>query len=217
LTTEAGLKPSWRPAAKVAITVRRLLTIPWLFYPVAVIVAALLIAGGLRPEWPAPHYPTIAASRLGPTFVLHAEALANVQAGNQHYTYVDADEQGVPIGVRIARRSDTLAQAAQGALFALSPGDVAALAGKPCTLEIFYRPLPITTAASISVKWDGSANFVRLPIEPREGVVRLQLPAGEIGAGLRITPEIDLADYHYGVELVEVRITPGVATPIGTQ
>jgi hypothetical protein len=217
LTTEAGLKPSWRPAAKVAITVRRLLTIPWLFYPVAVIVAALLIAGGLRPEWPAPHYPTIAASRLGPTFVLHAEALANVQAGNEHYTYVDTDQQGVPIGVRIARRSDKLTQATQGALLAFAPSDIAALTGKPCTLEIFYRPLQITTAASILVKWDGSPNFVLVPIEPREGVVRLQLPAGDIGVGLRITPENDLADYHYGVELVEVRITPGVTASNGTQ
>jgi hypothetical protein len=185
-----------------------------IFYPLLALAAALLITLSLRPEWPPQPRISVAAERVGDALVFGVEALRQIDPGAEHVSHIARDEAGRPSGLRLARTMAALAGPNPddpGASLALTAPDQDALAGRPVVIEIFYRPVAVSQADALAVGLDDGTTtlWADAPLAPHEGMLRLLLPA-QAAPPQRLALRLQSArsDYNFGVELVEVRITP---------
>lgn len=185
---------------------------PLLFYPLVLIVAALVITVSLKPQsWPREPAP-VAAQLTDGTLVFQGEAFNSPSAGPEQDMTVVRDFWGRAQTLRIAQLpgQPEPTPAEQGVRLLMTPDQAARLEDKPATIEISYRPLPINMAyaLAVSIQGIGPANWVSAPLSPETGTVRFEVPAqfAVNGIGLRAISGND--DQAYGVEITRVVVTP---------
>jgi len=187
---------------------RTILFHPLALYPLVAGFAALAVLVSLRPAWPTRDLAAAPAVREGAAFDYGAVALAAAQAGPAHDMFI-VRGRDVPTAVRLARRMASVGQNAPGAALTLVPEDAEAFISRAVMAEIRYRPLPITTAEGLSLRWAGDETWVSIPTQPGEGRAQFHLPPpGAAPSGLEIRIDSTKADYAYGLELVWLRLIP---------
>jgi hypothetical protein len=185
---------------------------PLIFYPLALLVAAGVILFSLEPQRlprdPAP----VAGQVSGDALVLEGAAFNSPTGAPEQAMTVVRDIWGRPQSLRIAVQPGLSPPTAAetGIVIALAPESAALLEGKPLTVEIAYRPLPVNAASALAIRVQNGTEtpWVSAPIPPQAGSVRFELPAasGVAGIGLRaVTGEQDQA---YGVEITSIRAVP---------
>jgi len=184
---------------------------PLLFYPLAALLAAFVIALSLQPQsWPRDPAP-VTAERDGQWLVWSGEGFDSPSADDRHELTVVRDFWGRAQTLRIAQKSTgEPTPEEQGARILLSAEDAAALNGRPLTVEVSYNPLPINAAPALAVG-AGSAsatNWVRQDVPPQPATLRFNLPAqnGVNAIALRAISAAD--DQAYGLEITRIRIAP---------
>jgi hypothetical protein len=194
------------------------------FYPLAAIASAALIAASFGPalDPPKPAAQTGTAAPNG-VLVFGPEALTHVEVGDSQVAHVSRDGFLRPSGMQIATKKELRDPnpAVSGVRLVLNPAQAAQFAGKPLRVNVRVRPLPITNASALAVSAQvpGPYEWVSKPL-PAEAATALSFsfPAIE-GTGpeaIGFWPVPTAADYNYGVEIVEVRLsveTRPITTP----
>jgi hypothetical protein len=185
---------------------------PLIFYPLALIAAALLIGVSLQPwKWERPPAP-VAARQAEQTLVYSRTAFNSPAPSAEQHMFVVRDFWGRATALRIAvlpgQQPPTPAD--NGVRVLMMPDDAARLAGRPVTVEVSYNPSPVNAATSLAVSLRGASQsqWVAHEIPPQPNTVRFDLPAqGAVNAiGLRaISADHDQAS---AVEITRIRVTP---------
>lgn len=186
----------------------------WWFYPLLVAIAAALVivslgAGAFERSGRAQ-----TATMDGATHVFAAQALADgIVTHNGHLLHIAREFGLSPRAVRLGVRPGMGAASADrsGVQLLLAPEEGARLAGKALRVEIAFRRISVTNAASLAVGLEtgGPIAWVTQPIPPENGVMTFDLPASATApTALGFWVVSDKTDYNYGVEISRVRVTP---------
>jgi hypothetical protein len=185
---------------------------PLIFYPLAIIVAALLIGVSLEPQkWP--RQPGPAAAEMSEGALVYAAGGFNRPSPSpeQHMTVV-RDFWGSATALRIAVKPGQPAPtpAEQGVRVLMTPEDAARIEDRPVTVEITYTPSPVNAATGLAVSLQGigPADWVAQDIPPQPNTVRFELRAQMAvnAIGLRaLSADNDQAS---GLEITRIRVTP---------
>ena len=185
---------------------------PVIFYPLAILIAALSIVVSLRPQsWPREPAP-ISATRDGEWLVYQGEGFNAPDPGAEEMTVV-RDYWGRPLRLRVAQ---TMAQPPplpedEGARILLTAEDAALLSGKPVTIEVSYNPLPVNAANQLAVSLRGQgdrAPWYTQEAPPQTATLRFNLPPQNEVNAIAIRPISNLGDMAYGLEITRIRIMP---------
>ena len=194
-------------------TMRHWLFHPLIFYPLAILLAAALIAISVRPQsWPREPAPAV-AERDAEWIVYRGESFNSPDAGAEQEMIVVRDFWGRAQRLRIAQKRGELSgprPEESGVRILLAPEEAAALAGRPLTVEVSYNPLPVNAAntLAVSLRGEGPSAWTAQAAPPQSATLRFRLPAhATVNAiGLRaISPSDDQA---YGLEITRIRVTP---------
>jgi hypothetical protein len=192
---------------------------PLIFYPLAILVAALAIAASLRPQsWP--REPAAVAAAVDQNTLTFAGAAFSTPApSTQQNMTVTRDFFGNAQTLRIAVLPGQAAPQPtdQGVRILLTPDDAARLNNRPVTLELSYDSLPVNAAHGLAVSLQGAAPavWVSQDIRPQSSTIRFELPpqTGVTAIGLRALNEG--ADSAFGLEITRIRITPHTSAAAG--
>lgn len=185
---------------------------PLLFYPLAAILAALVIAVSIQPQkWPRAPAPVAGEITEG-ALVLERDAF-NSPSGSagQDFTVV-RNFWGAPQTLKLAVHPNQPAPtpAEQGVRIELTPAAAEIIGERAVRVEVNYNPLPVNPASGLAVSLQGiaPAEWVSQPIEPQAGVATFTLPASMAvnAIGLRVISEGE--DQAYGVEITRIRVVP---------
>lgn len=185
---------------------------PLVFYPLAILFAAFVIAVSLKPQsWP--REPAPVAGELSEGSIIFRGAGFNSPAvGAEQDMMVVRDFWGRPLAMRIAQKpgQPPPTPAEQGARILLTPEQAALIDDRPVTLEVSYNPLPVNVASGLSVSLQGigPAEWVSQPAPPQPATLRFELPAQFAVNGIGLRALSDGADQSYGLEITRVRVTP---------
>jgi hypothetical protein len=185
---------------------------PLIFYPLAIVVAALLIGFSLQPQrW---------AREAGPVAAQHAEgALVYRGAGfdrpdpspEQCMTVV-RDFLGRPRALRIAVKPDQPppTPAERGVRVLMTPEDAARIEDRAVTVEVTYTPSPVNAASGLAVSLQGigPAEWVAQEIPPQPNTVRFDLPAQLAVNAIGLRAISSNSDQAYGLEITRIRVIP---------
>jgi hypothetical protein len=185
---------------------------PLVFYPLAALVAAFVVALSVRPQaWPRTPAP-VAAERSGGMLVFQGRSFTSPAVGAEQEMTVARDFWGRAQSLHIAQKpgQPPPTPAEQGARLLLTPEDAALIADTPVTVEVSYNPLPINAATGLAVSLQGigPAEWVIQAAPPQPGVLRFELPAQFAVNAIGFRALSDSADQAYGLEITRVRITP---------
>lgn len=185
---------------------------PLIFYPLAIVFAALLIGVSLQPQkWD--RTPGPAAAQIADTSLIYANGGFNSPAPSpEQYMTVMRDFWGRPNALRIAVKPGQPAPppTEQGVQVLMTPDDAARIEGRPVIVEITYNPSPVNAATglAVSLQGEGPADWVSHDTPPQPNTLRFELPAqASVGAiGLRaLSADHDQAS---GIEITRIRVTP---------
>ena len=190
---------------------------PVIFYPLAVLFAALVVAVSLKPQaWPRPPAPVTGAITQE-TLVLERDAFNTPDPGAGQHMTVTRDFWGRPQTLRIAQLPNQPAPASDehGVRLMLAPASASLLQGKPLVLEVSYNPLPINAATglAISLRGEGASDWVSLPVPPQPGRLRFELPASAAANAIGLRALSEGTDQAYGLEITRIRVSPRPAPP----
>lgn len=186
----------------------------WWFYPLLLVVAAALVTVSLGAGAFERSGRAQAATMDGAAHVFGAQALADgVVTRNGHILHIAREFGLSPRAVRIGARPGMGAASPDrsGVQLLLAPEEGARLAGKPLRVEIAFRRISVTNAASLAVGLEqgGPIAWVTQPIPPENGVMTFDLPAAAAApTAIGFWVVNDKTDYNYGVEISRVRVTP---------
>ncbi len=187
---------------------------PIIFYPLAVLLAVLVIAVSAKPlSWPRPAAP-VAGQRAGSAIVLAQAAFAAPAPDPQQNLYVTRNFLGQPRALRIAVLPNQAAPGANdhGVRILLTPQAAAELSGRPATIVVTYNPLAVNAATGLAVSLQGAGptQWVTLTAPPQHAALRFEVPAqtGVTAIGLRTINGNAQQPEAYGLEIVRVSITP---------
>jgi len=185
---------------------------PLLFYPLAILIAALVIVLSLQPQaWPREPAP-VAGTQDGATLVLEGAAFDAPAAAPEQTMTVTRDFFGQARTLRIAVLPDrsTPAPEEQGVRILLSAPDAARLSSGRVQVDVSYVPLPVNAAdgLAVSLQGGGAAQWVSQPAPAQPGTLRFELPgqAGANAIGLRAIS--DGEQQAFGLEITRIRVTP---------
>lgn len=186
---------------------------PVIFYPLAILVAALAIFVSLRPQsWPREPAP-VTGVQDGEWLVFQQQQFNSPDKGAEDLTVV-RDFWGNALRLRVAQ---TRAQPApqpneDGARLLLTPEVAAALSNTPITIEVSYNPLPINAADQLAISLrsadGGPSPWITQTAPPETATLRFDLPARSSVNAIGIRPVSNLADQAYGLEITRIRIMP---------
>lgn len=185
---------------------------PLLFYPLAAILAVLVMAVSIQPQkWPRPAAPVSGEITEG-ALVLEREAFNSPSgAAGQDFTVV-RDFWGAPQTLKIAVRpgQPEPTPAEQGVRIELTPAAAEIIGERPVRVEVSYNPLPVNPASALAVSLQGiaPAEWVSQPIEPLAGVATFTLPASTAVNAIGLRAITTGEDQSYGVEITRIRIVP---------
>ncbi len=186
---------------------------PLVFYPLILVLAALVIAVSLRPQaWPREPAP-VAAQVVGAALVFEGEAFNSPAVGAEQNMSVVRDFWGAAQALRIAQKpgQPPPTPAEQGARLLLTPAQAALIEDRPVTVEVTYNPIPINAASELAVSLQGigPAEWVSQPSPPQTGTLTFQLPPQFAVNAIGLRALSGNADQAYGLEITRVRVIPG--------
>ena len=185
---------------------------PIVFYPLAAILAVLVIAAGVRPQaWPRPPA-QVPGQVVDGALVFAGAGFDAPAAGPQQDVYVERDFYGHAQTLHIAQKPglDTPTPDEQGVQILLTPEQAAMLAGRPVRVEVSYDPLPVNAAPGLAVALQGGgpATWVSQPTPPQTGTLVFELPAQSAVNAIALRALIQAQDQAYGLEITRIRLTP---------
>ncbi len=187
---------------------------PILFYPLAIIIAAVAIIVSLEPQsWPRDPGP-VAGVQDGQWLVYEGEAFNSPERGAEEMTVV-RDYWGRAQGLRVAQTKAQPPPIPQdnGTLLLLSAQDAAAISGRPLVVEVSYTPSPVNNAQSLALSLrssDGAASpWQSVDTPPEPSTIRFNLPARNAVNALGIRAISQFEDQAYGLEITRIRIMAG--------
>lgn len=184
---------------------------PIIFYPLALLFAALVIVASLEPQsWP--RQPAqVAGVQDGEWLVFQRESFNSPDAGGEEMT-VARDYWGRPLTLRVAQ---TKAQPPpqpeeNGTRLLLAPEDASAISDRPLVVEVSYNPSLVNTAEQLAISLrssDGSSSpWVALVAPPETATLRFNLPARSSVNAIGIRAISPFGDQAYGIEITRIRI-----------
>ncbi len=190
---------------------------PIIFYPLAALFAAFVIAVSLKPQaWPRPPAPVTGAVAQE-TLVLERDAFNTPDPGAGQHMTVTRDFWGRPQTLRIAQLPNQPAPTSDehGVRLMLTPASAALLQGKPLLVEVSYHPLPINAATglAVSLRGNGASDWVSQSVPPQPGRLRFELPASAAANAIGLRALSEGTDQAYGLEITRIRVSPRPAPP----
>jgi hypothetical protein len=186
---------------------------PLIFYPLALVFAALVIGVSIKPQaFPrAPAPVTATADANGALIVERAGFNSPDDPPEQHVT-VTRDFLGNAQTLRIAVLPNLPPPQPQehGVRILLSQQNAAQLSGKPLTVEVSYNSLSVNAASALAVSSQGgeTATWVQQPAPPQPGTLRFELPAQSTVNAIGLRAVSTGSDQAYGLEITRIRIIP---------
>ncbi|MGQ0532858.1 MAG: hypothetical protein ACT4OF_09255 [Caulobacteraceae bacterium] len=181
---------------------------PLIFYPLAALLAALVIATSLKPQaWPREPAP-VAAAREGQWLVFQGEGFKSPAVDEYQEMTVVRDFWGRGQALRLASRGRSApGPQEEGARILLDADDAAALSGRPLVVEVSYNPSPVNAATGLAVRVGGGP-WISQSAPPQPATLRFSLPPqNEVNAiALRAVAPSD--DQAYGLEITRIRVMP---------
>ncbi len=185
---------------------------PLIFYPLAIVAAALLIALSLQPQkWPRDPAP-VSAAMVENALVYAGEGFNSPDTSPEQNMTVVRDFWGRAQALRIAVKpgQPDPTPAEQGVRVLMTPEDAARIDDRPVTVEITYNPSPVNAATGLAVSLQGigPAEWVIQSTPPQPNTVRFELPAqfavNAIGLRAMSTDESQAS----GLEITRIQVTP---------
>jgi hypothetical protein len=187
---------------------------PLLFYPLAALLAVLVIALSARPQsWPRAPVP-VGGQTAGAALVLTQASFDAPTSDPDQNLYVTRNFFGQAQALRLAVQPNksTPSAADHGIQILLAPAAAAALAGRPATMVVTYNPLAVNAATGLAVSLQGAGPnvWVTQNAPPQHGALRFEVPAqASIDAvGLRAISTNENQREAYGLEITRISITP---------
>jgi hypothetical protein len=185
---------------------------PLVFYPLAAVFAALVIAVSLRPQsWPREPAPVAGALTDG-AIVIEGAAFNSPDGSPEQDMSVERNFWGEAQSLHIAQKPNQPppTPAEQGVRILLTPEQTALIDEKPVTVEVSYLPLPVNPASglAVSVQGIGPAEWVSQPTPAQQGTVRFELPPQIAVSGIGLRALSEGTDQAYGLEITRIRVTP---------
>ncbi len=186
---------------------------PLIFYPLAIIFAALAIIVSLEPQsWPRDPAP-VAGLQDGEWLIFQGEGFNSPDAGAQAMTVV-RDYWGRARTLRVAQTKAQPAPQAidQGTRLLLTPAAGDSISGRPVLIEISYTPSLVNSASQLAVSLrssdGGPSPWVTLDAPPENATLRFNLPARSSVNAIGIRPISGSPDQAYGIEITRIRVMP---------
>jgi len=187
---------------------------PIVFYPLAALLAVLVIALSARPQsWPRAPAP-VSGQTAGSALVLTQVSFDAPTGDPDQNVYVTRNFLGQAQALRIAVQpnKNTPSAADRGVQILLAPSTAAALAGRPATIVVTYNPLAVNAATGLAVSLEGAGPnvWVAQNAPPQHGALRFEVPAqtGVNAVGLRAISTNENQREAYGLEITRISITP---------
>jgi hypothetical protein len=187
---------------------------PIIFYPLAALIAVLMIAVSIRPlSWPRDPAP-VSVQHAGASIVLAAAAFDAPAPDPQQNLYVTRNFLGQAHSLRIAVLPNQAAPGPNdhGVRILLAPEAASALDGHAATVLITYNPLAVNAATGLAVSLQGSGptQWLTQTAPPQHGILRFEVPAqtGVTAIGLRTLNANGTQAEAYGLEIARISITP---------
>lgn len=185
---------------------------PLLFYPLALLLAGLIIAVGIQPQkWPRPPAPVAGAVADG-ALVLTRDAFDAPDVDAAQNLTVTRDFLGRAQTLRLAVLPDQPAPGPSdsGARILLAPDAATRLEGLPVTVEVTYKPLPLNAASALAVSLQGAngAQWATQTLPPQAARIRFQLPQQTAVNAIGLRAISNQTDQSYGLEITEIRVLP---------
>lgn len=185
---------------------------PLVFYPLAIVLAVLVIGISVRPQsWPREPAPVEAAEANG-ALVFEGAGFNSPAVGAEQDMTVVRDFWGRAQALRIAQlpSQPPPTPAEQGARLLLTPEQAALIDDRPVTVEVTYNPLPINSASGLAVSLQGigPADWVSQPAPPETTTLRFELPPQFAVNAIGLRALSQGTDQSYGVEITRVRVIP---------
>jgi hypothetical protein len=187
---------------------------PMVFYPLAALLAVLVIALSARPQsWPRAPAP-VGGQTTGAALVLAQASFDAPTSDPDQNVFVTRNFLGQAQALRIAVQPNKSAPGAtdRGVQLLLTPTAAAALAGHPATILVAYNPLAVNAATGLAVSLQGAGPTVWMTqtAPPQHGVLRFEVPAqaGVAAVGLRAISTNENQREAYGLEITRISITP---------
>ena len=185
---------------------------PLIFYPLAILVAALLIGVSLQPQRWAREAGPVAAQQAEGALVYRGAGFDSPEASPEQHMTVVRDFLGRPQALRIAVKPDQPAPtpAEHGVRVLMTAEDAARIEARPVTVEITYTPSPVNAASGLAVSLQGSgpAAWVAQDIPPQPNTVRFDLPAQAAVNAIGLRALSSNSDQAYGLEITRIRVIP---------
>jgi hypothetical protein len=185
---------------------------PLIFYPLAIVIAVLLIAASLQPQkWPREPAP-VAAELVDGALVYGGEGFNSPDPSPEQQMTVIRDFWGRAQALRIAVKPNQPppTPAEQGVRVLMTPEDAARIDDRPVTVEVTYNPLPVNAASGLAVSLQGigPAEWVSQDIPPQPATVRFELPAQFAVNAIGLRALSTNNDQAYGLEITRIRVIP---------
>lgn len=185
---------------------------PLVFYPLAIVVAVLLIVASLQPQkWPRTPAP-VSAERVEGALVYAGEGFNSPDPSPEQNMTVVRDFWGQAEALRIAVKPDQPppTPAERGVRILMTPDDAALLEDRGATVEITYAPSPVNAATglAVSIQGIGPAEWVAQDIPPQPSTVRFELPPQFAVNGIGLRALSTNNDQAYGLEITRIRVIP---------
>jgi hypothetical protein len=187
---------------------------PAVFYPLAALLAALVIALSVRPQsWP--RAPALVAGQTAGTALVLTQASFDAPTSDpDQNVYVTRNFLGQAQTLRLAVQPNKNAPSAadHGIQILLAPAAAAGLVGRPATIVVTYNPLAVNAATGLAVSLQGAGPAVWMTqnAPPQHGALRFEVPAQTSvnAVGLRAISTNANQREAYGLEITRISITP---------
>jgi hypothetical protein len=182
---------------------------PILFYPLAILIAAFVIAVSLQPQaWPR-DAAAVEAARDGEWLVFQGEAFDSPAADPRQEMTVVRDFWGRARVLRIAKQGASSPDE-RGVRILLAPQDAAALSGRPLIAEVSYNPSAVNAASGLAVTLEGESTSVWISQDapPQPATLRFRLPAQNAVNAIALRAIASDDDQAYGLEITRIRLMP---------
>ena len=185
---------------------------PLIFYPLAILLAALVIAISLKPQaWPREPAP-VAAQITGDVLVFAGGGFNSPSDGPEQNVTVTRDVWGHARTLRIAvlQNQPPPTPAERGVCILLTPQDAARVTDRPVTIEVSYNALPVNAASGLAVSLQGAgpAEWVSQTIRPQPATVRFEVSAQLAVNAIGLRALNEGGDAAFGLEITRIRIIP---------
>lgn len=185
---------------------------PIMFYPLALLAAAGIVAFSLEPQsWPKPPRPASVQVAEG-SLVFDGAAFDAPGVGPEQTITVVRSFWGAPQALRIAQKPGQALPAPtdRGAQLLLTPEQAALVDGRGATIEVVYSPLPVNAAngLAVAILGQGPAQWVSQSAPPQSGSLVFEVPAQTAVNAVGLRALSDNPAEASGLEITRVRVTP---------